>query len=375
MNVDVKSGMFKEFTDRFNNIAVSSNNNYLKVKDNVPQVVYPKVGDELLTSQKSSENLKEEINKFQNLIKNINTNTGFNEIAKSVVATQKDLLNSIKENITKAGNASEIEKVVGDLVYKIDYLAKNTTFNNKNLLTGEFQNQKILNGMDANQFINVSIDSTKSEDLGKLKYETTKMINEGGTISIKIDNLDKSIELKDVVIGYNKGEGIGALANLINAQSNKININANYNVASTGFSAIESGKVENLKINDIAIGTINVEAKDTNQNLVKTINKFSETTGVNAFVDESGRLNLVSADGRGIKVEADSGLSSVTNIHDNQPYEVKFQANNNFINSTISSGFKINNTEINTNSASMDEFITLLNSKYDESGVKIEKID
>lgn len=373
MNISVNSGIFKDFSAQSKAFLISSStNNYLKPNNTLPTVLSLKNTDELSISKKESEKLQKEIDGFQNLIKNINSSVGFSEVAKSAIAKQNDLLNLIKEKSKDVDSA----KAIGDLIFQMDYVAKNTIYNDKNLLTGEFKNQKFLNGMNSNDFVDISLNSTKSQDLGQLRYETTKSISEGGSISITLQNKNKSLEFSNVAIGYNQNQGVGNLANLINAQTNATGISANYNVTSSGFSAIESGRVENLKINDVLIGSFNVEAKDADKSLVNNINKFQLSTGVSAFVDEDGKLNLTSLDGRGMKIEADSGLSSVTNIHSNEPFEVKSQLDNSFIsNATISSGFKINGIEINTSDVNISEFIELVNQKYDETGVKVENIN
>lgn len=379
MYVDINSGIFKNFSQNSkNNLISNSTKNYLKVNSNVPKELYSNSSNtKLITSQKESSKLQSDIDKFQNLIKNVNSSVGFTEIVANTISNQSELLNLIKNKSNEMINGSSqvTKKEIDDLIYKMDYFAKSAQYNGKSLLTGEFKNQSFMHGMDSNQQLNVSLNSTKSSDLGKLKYETTQIIKENGNISIEIVNRDKSIKFDNVKMGYSKGEGLGSLTNLINEQSDFTGINASYNVTSTGFKAIESGRVENLKINGVSIGSLDVKSYDSDNLLTTKINTFTSTTGVSAKVDESGRLNLTSIDGRGIKVEADNGLSTVTNIHENSPAEVKFEANYNYTDSLISSGFKINGITINDSAVSVNEFINLANSKYDESGVKLEAIN
>ncbi len=358
-------------TNRFTNNYLSVNNKFM------PNEVYINKDDllEINSFKKESNEIESQISNFSNLIKNINKSAGFTEAVKYTLSKQEELLNSIKDKTDTLFNSESnelIQENISELISSMDFLANNSKFNNRKLLNGNFQNQKIMSSLNSSNFVEVSLNSTRSADLGSMRYETTKTIEEGGNISINISNKDKELALTNVTIGYKEGEGLGTLVDLINKSSDLTGIKASYQIASTGFKAIEAGNVENLKINDISIGSITVQAEDGNNNLVETINSFSTKTGVMANVDESGRLNLESIDGRGVKVEADSGLSTVTNIHENLPVEVKLETSYGVGSEDLSNGIKINGVVINNETPSISKFVELVNSKYDETGVKAE---
>jgi flagellin len=66
-----------------------------------------------------------------------------------------------------------------------------------------------------------------------------------------------------------------------------------------------------LQINGVTIGTIeDVKANDKDGKLVNAINSVKDRTGVEAFIDEEGKLNLQSTDGRAISVVVSGGANS-----------------------------------------------------------------
>ncbi|TLD98892.1 flagellin B, partial [Helicobacter muridarum] len=99
------------------------------------------------------------------------------------------------------------------------------------------------------------------------------------------------------------GTGIGVLAEVINKSSDKTGIRAVANVISTSDEMIKSGTMSNIIINGITIGDVNnIKAGDSDGRLVQSFNAVTNQTGVEAYTDEKGRLNLRSIDGRGIKI-------------------------------------------------------------------------
>jgi flagellin len=119
-----------------------------------------------------------------------------------------------------------------------------------------------------------------------------------------------------VVISTSAGTGLGVLAETINKNSDKTGVRASWQVLTTGSAAINSGTISGLAINGVEFGTISVAANDKDGKLVAAINEKTDETGVEAFVDNRGNLNLRSVDGRGIQISG-KGLSDVAHIGTN----------------------------------------------------------
>lgn len=75
---------------------------------------------------------------------------------------------------------------------------------------------------------------------------------------------------------------------------------------------VMSGTVRDLVINGTSIGTVNdVRKNDSDGRLINAINSVKERTGVYAYLDITGRLNLTSSDGRAISVHAEGEAAQV----------------------------------------------------------------
>ena len=338
--------------------------NHLKIEKN-RKISMPPIKDKEIESVKTdSKSIESKIDKFHTLIKNINNTSAFNDIAMRAIKKQSKNLTQIREYIANIDLFDASNEIL-QLTKEIEVIAQSTKFNNKPLLNGDFKNENFAFsiGEESSQYLDINIDSTNICDIGKVRYETTEQIEESSTIDIKIYNDNSNLELSGIKIGYKEGEGLGYLTSLIN--ENSLDFNASYSLISTGFKEIEQGVVENLKINDISIGTVEVESLDANLNLITTINFYSSETGVRAYLDSENRLNLESIDGRGMKIEADSGLSTVTNIHENLAQSVSIRGDQKVDRDLlINSGFQINGTVINSEDVTVIEFIELINSSF-----------
>ncbi|ELW1909724.1 flagellin, partial [Campylobacter coli] len=110
------------------------------------------------------------------------------------------------------------------------------------------------------------------------------------------------------VISTSVGTGLGALAEEINKSADKTGVRATFTVETRGMGAVRAGSTsEDFAINGVKIGQIEYKDGDSNGALVSAINSVKDTTGVEASIDENGKLLLTSRDGRGIKIEGDIG--------------------------------------------------------------------
>jgi flagellin len=118
--------------------------------------------------------------------------------------------------------------------------------------------------------------------------------------------------MESVKISTSANTGVGRLADMINKNSDQLGVRASWKVQSTGTAEVAAGTIQDLKINGVYIGEVTVKQNDNDGALRNAINRVSTETGVTATLDEAGRLNLTSNDGRGIKVS--SSADAVTNL-------------------------------------------------------------
>ncbi|RAX55592.1 flagellin B, partial [Helicobacter monodelphidis] len=156
----------------------------------------------------------------------------------------------------------------------------------------------------------MSIGATSSDKIGHARFETGSIMGSNtatlGTVALEFQGLsgNKSQVLESVVISTSAGTGLGALAEVINKNSDALGgTKATFSVQATGSGAVAAGDIANLTINGVWIGDITgVQANDRDNKLVQAINSKKEETGVQASIDANGRLNLTSTDGRAIMV-------------------------------------------------------------------------
>ena len=159
------------------------------------------------------------------------------------------------------------------------------------------------------------LDKLTSEDISKLTNEelgkrtnldisklTNQEIEELRNRFIDEIVENASEELKKNISDRLVKSGIGTLAEQINKFEEKTDVKA-FPIVESESRIIEGNTSEDFKINGITIGNFDVLPNDSDGRLVKAINNLSSDTGVTASVNAAGMLELVSIDGRAIKVE------------------------------------------------------------------------
>ncbi|EOW8237391.1 flagellin, partial [Campylobacter jejuni] len=100
----------------------------------------------------------------------------------------------------------------------------------------------------------------------------------------------------------------------INKSADKTGVRATFTVETRGISAVREGTTsDTFAINGVTIGQVAYEDGDANGALVAAINSVKDTTGVEASIDENGKLLLTSREGRGIKIEGSIGGGAFIN--------------------------------------------------------------
>ncbi|MFB1640621.1 flagellin A [Campylobacter jejuni] len=253
-------------------------------------------------------------------INNGNDAIGILQTADKAMDEQLKILDTIKTKATQAAQDGQSLKTrtmlqadINRLMEELDNIANTTSFNGKQLLSGNFTNQEFQIGSSSNQTIKASIGPTQSSKIGVTRFETGSQSVSSGVVGLTIKNYNgiEDFKFDNVVISTSVGTGLGALAEEINKSSDKTGVRATYDVKTTGVYAIKEGTTsQDFAINGVIIGQINYKDGDSNGQLISAINAVKDTTGVQASKDENGKLVLTSADGRGIKITGDIGVGS-----------------------------------------------------------------
>ncbi|MCE3047726.1 flagellin A [Helicobacter kayseriensis] len=262
-------------------------------------------------------------------IKNANDGIGIIQIADKAMDEQIKILETIKVKATQAaqdGQSAEsrraIQNDIARLIQGLDNIGNTTSYNGISLLSGSFTNKEFQIGAYSNQTIRASIGATTSDKIGQVRVETGANVSGASVVSLTFKQADgaNDVTLQSVVVSHSAGTGLGALAEVINKNSDRTGIKAQANVQSTSDESIKAGDIKGLSINGVVFGDIiGIQANDADGRLAAAINASTSDTGVEAFIDNLGRLNLRSVDGRGIYIKAaEDPNAAVTSLNGGQ---------------------------------------------------------
>ncbi|EHD2404945.1 flagellin A [Campylobacter jejuni] len=256
-------------------------------------------------------------------ISNGNDAIGILQTADKAMDEQLKILDTIKTKATQAAQDGQSTKTrtmlqadINRLMEELDNIANTTSFNGKQLLSGNFINQEFQIGASSNQTVKATIGPTQSSKIGLTRFETGGRISQSGEVQFTLKNYNgiDDFKFQKVVISTSVGTGLGALADEINKNADKTGVRATFTVETRGMAAVKAGSTgEDFTINGVKIGQIEYKDGDSNGALVSAINSVKDTTGVEASIDENGKLLLTSREGRGIKIEGSIGGGAFIN--------------------------------------------------------------
>ncbi len=270
-----------------------------------------------------ADSLRSQANTLGQAISNGNDALGILQTADKAMDEQLKILDTIKTKATQAAQDGQSLKTrtmlqadINRLMEELDNIANTTSFNGKQLLSGNFINQEFQIGASSNQTVKATIGATQSSKIGLTRFETGGRITSGGEVQFTLKNYNgiDDFKFQKVVISTSVGTGLGALADEINKNADKTGVRATFTVETRGIAAVKAGTTsDDFAINGVTIGTLDYKDGDANGALVAAINSVKDTTGVEASIDANGQLLLTSREGRGIKIEGSIGGGAFIN--------------------------------------------------------------
>ncbi|EHY1161833.1 flagellin A [Campylobacter coli] len=270
-----------------------------------------------------ADSLRSQANTLGQAISNGNDALGILQTADKAMDEQLKILDTIKTKATQAAQDGQSLKTrtmlqadINRLMEELDNIANTTSFNGKQLLSGNFINQEFQIGASSNQTVKATIGATQSSKIGLTRFETGGRISSSGEVQFTLKNYNgiDDFKFQKVVISTSVGTGLGALADEINKNADKTGVRATFTVETRGMAAVRAGTTsDTFAINGVTIGKVAYEDGDANGALVSAINSVKDTTGVEASIDANGQLLLTSREGRGIKIEGSIGGGAFIN--------------------------------------------------------------
>ncbi|EIP3662093.1 flagellin A [Campylobacter coli] len=263
-------------------------------------------------------------------INNGNDAIGILQTADKAMDEQLKILDTIKTKATQAAQDGQSLKTrtmlqadINRLMEELDNIANTTSFNGKQLLSGNFINQEFQIGASSNQTVKATIGATQSSKIGLTRFETGGRISSSGEVQFTLKNYNgiDDFQFQKVVISTSVGTGLGALAEEINKSADQTGVRATFTVETRGMAAVRAGTTsDDFTINGVTIGQVDYKDGDANGALVSAINSVKDTTGVEASIDANGQLLLSSREGRGIKIEGNIGGGAFINTDMKENY-------------------------------------------------------
>ncbi|EGM0208065.1 flagellin A [Campylobacter coli] len=270
-----------------------------------------------------ADSLRSQANTLGQAISNGNDALGILQTADKAMDEQLKILDTIKTKATQAAQDGQSLKTrtmlqadINRLMEELDNIANTTSFNGKQLLSGNFINQEFQIGASSNQTVKATIGATQSSKIGLTRFETGGRISSSGEVQFTLKNYNgiDDFQFQKVVISTSVGTGLGALADEINKNADKTGVRATFTVETRGMAAVRAGTTsDTFAINGVTIGKVDYKDGDANGALVSAINSVKDTTGVEASIDANGQLLLSSREGRGIKIEGSIGGGAFIN--------------------------------------------------------------
>ncbi|WP_349688291.1 flagellin [Campylobacter coli] len=270
-----------------------------------------------------ADSLRSQANTLGQAISNGNDALGILQTADKAMDEQLKILDTIKTKATQAAQDGQSLKTrtmlqadINRLMEELDNIANTTSFNGKQLLSGNFINQEFQIGASSNQTVKATIGATQSSKIGLTRFETGGRISSSGEVQFTLKNYNgiDDFKFQKVVISTSVGTGLGALADEINKNADKTGVRATFTVETRGMAAVRAGTTsDTFAINGVTIGKVEYKDGDSNGALVAAINSVKDTTGVEASIDANGQLLLTSREGRGIKIEGSIGGGAFIN--------------------------------------------------------------
>ena len=169
-------------------------------------------------------------------IRNANDGISMVQTADGALEEAINIVNTIKTKAIQAAQDGQttqsrnaIQADIAKLMEELDNIAKNTSFNNQKLLSGQFTNKQIQVGAYTGETLGISIGSAEA---GKIGHVTTGMLNASGVgevrLSIYSNILNQEVNIKSVELAYDNSadHSMAALADAINAVADLTGVSA-----------------------------------------------------------------------------------------------------------------------------------------------------
>lgn len=273
-----------------------------------------------------SQQIRYEVRGLQHNQRNISGGFSMLGTAESSLQGIGTILQRMRELAVQAANGTlnaaargAIQDEVNQLIAEIDRTAGATNYLGLKLLDGSVNQKTIQIGTEGGQRLSVTLADFRAAKLGQVARGASAQ----GVSTARIAG-GGDLQINGVTIPTSKSDGLStanpsasALAKVraINEIEHQTGVHAEVEPVArvdTGAAignVFLNGTTERLTINGVSITPVNVTADDADNALLDAINAQTKLTGVEASIDPSGALSLVSVDGRNFTLDTNAGVA------------------------------------------------------------------
>lgn len=226
--------------------------------------------------------------------------------ATTILQRMRDLAVQAANDTNSSADRANLQKEVTQLQSELDRIALTTQFNGRNLLDGSFNGMSFHIGAEANQNLNVSLQSTRTSAMGNHQIASGTMTT---AVAGSINN-GVVADANGLVISGSLGSGTTAaiagndsaqaIAAAVNAVSGQTGVEATARSTAT-IDSLSAGGVVSFNLAGRNAGaavavTANVASVNDLQSLADAINAQASTTGITA-TSTGGAIQLTQSEG------------------------------------------------------------------------------
>ena len=236
----------------------------------------------------------------------------------SILQRMRELSIQSASDTNTLADREAIQLEVSNLIEEINRIASTTRFNDQSVLNGEFAGSKFHVGYNSRETISLKTMDARANILGRqARYDGGQMNSEAfvdGDLVLNGMTVRATVANDDTVSTSLAAGSAIAKASAINDASVYTGVRAIVGkteaVADANpLSAVTLDSTNFLIINGAVISGFRVEDDDANNQLIDTINSFTNETGVIAHLDQNNQLTLTAEDGRNIELTV-NGLAT-----------------------------------------------------------------
>ena len=258
-----------------------------------------------------------QVNCLNQAIRNANDGISLAQTAEGAMGETTNLLQRMRTLSIQSANSTNsasdrqaLQDEVTQLVQEIDRIANTTTFGDRSLLNGNFVSQKFHVGANANETIGVSINSTKSADLGGrfslavAGLESNQVATGAATAThpFVAETLTFAVGSTTTNVSVAAGSSAQDVADAVSQQVSGVSAEARTE-ANLTFSAATNSSVYTLSINNVNVSyTADASATvaEIHTGLAAAISSESSLQGLSAT--GGAELSIVDANGADIDI-------------------------------------------------------------------------